>query len=504
MKHSRIHYTFISLLAAMFFLTSPNGSAAEEPGAFSGEKSTWHGFDRYDFFLDEQTMAIKPAPAAGEVAGQRRCIVVVPMEAAAGKPWSWRGCYWDHQPQSEIELLKRGFHIAYITADTNRKPDKLWDAWYTFLTEQHGLSKKPCFIGMSRGGEYEYTWATRNPTKVSCICADNPGANPEIFSNLPELARNDVPVLQICGSIDPLLGRNALVFESMYQQLGGRMSMMIKDGSGHHPHSLIDPTPIADFFVQSVQSTPGDPPAFVGQRFTKTSYYSNASIYREYPTEHTFITCRGPMFTDCYDRHVFSLPGVQGVITVIAPKSAAAGKPWVYRADWVGRDATVDQALLAQGFHIVTGPVSYNFDNVIAEDWNAVYKHLIENGFSKKPVMEGASGAAAAVYAWAIENPDKVSCIYAENPLLHSPAIKIKPLDNLSPLAKAAVPIFHACGSLDPNLESNTREAEKRYKELGGKFTVLVSEGQGHFPSSPKETQPVLDFIAASISAAGN
>ena len=53
--------------------------------------------------------------------------------------------------------------------------------------------------------------------------------------------------------------------------------------------------------------------------------------------------------------------------------------------------------------------------------------------------MEGAGGAAGAVYAWAIENPDKVSCIYAENPILHTGGVKIQPLDNLAPLAKAGV-----------------------------------------------------------------
>jgi hypothetical protein len=31
-------------------------------------------------------------------------------------------------------------------------------------------------------------------------------------------------------------------------------------------------------------------------------------------------------------------------------------------------------------------------------------------------VLAGAGGAAGEAYAWAIENPEKVSCIYAENP----------------------------------------------------------------------------------------
>jgi hypothetical protein len=44
-------------------------------------------------------------------------------------------------------------------------------------------------------------------------------------------------------------------------------------------------------------------------------------------------------------------------IMVIAPSTAAAFMPWVYRASLVFRDAKVDQELLARGFHIVTGPV---------------------------------------------------------------------------------------------------------------------------------------------------
>jgi len=44
--------------------------------------------------------------------GKRRCVVVVPKKAAPGNPWSWQGCYWNHQPKPKVELLRRGFHIA--------------------------------------------------------------------------------------------------------------------------------------------------------------------------------------------------------------------------------------------------------------------------------------------------------------------------------------------------------------------------------------------------------
>src|ERR1700688_3963129 len=104
---------------------------------FEGEKTTWHGgFDRYDFIMDDATGAITPMkPPEKEAAsygidatlkdGKRRCVVVVPKKAAPGYPWSWQGCYWNHQPQTEVELLNRGFYIAYVAPDSGRQ-GKAW------------------------------------------------------------------------------------------------------------------------------------------------------------------------------------------------------------------------------------------------------------------------------------------------------------------------------------------------------------------------------------------
>src|SRR6201996_4038709 len=178
MKSSRREFieTGAMACAAAIVLTS-KAKAAQGYVPFQGEKTTWHeGFERYDFIMDDATGTITPMTApASEVTkfsidvslkdGKRRCVVVVPKNAAPGNPWSWRGCYWDHQPQTEVELLRRGFHIAYIAPD----PGKQWDAWYAFLTEKCGLSTKPAFVGMSKGGVNAYAWATVHPDKVGCI-----------------------------------------------------------------------------------------------------------------------------------------------------------------------------------------------------------------------------------------------------------------------------------------------------------------------------------------------
>ena len=124
----------------------------------------------------------------------------------------------------------------------------------------------------------------------------------------------------------------------------------------------------------------------------------------------------------------------------------------------------------------------------------------MDNGFSNKPVLKGTGAKAGEAYAWAVANPGKVSCIYARNPLMRSlMAGKAQPMDNLAALAKAGVPVLHDCGASDPWLESQTRVVEKRYKELGGKITVIVREGEGHFPLSPKDPKSVVDFIMTNV-----
>jgi pimeloyl-ACP methyl ester carboxylesterase len=476
--------------------------AADGYTPFDGEKSKWHdGFERHDFVMDEASLAITPFRKADDEGygvkapekGWRRCIVVVPKQPAVGNPWSWQGCYWDHEPQAEVELLRRGFHIAFITPN----PGKEWDAWYTYLTEQHGLSKKPAFDGMSMGGVNAYEWSTANPDKVSCIYADNPAIRPGAFAKLGDLAKNDVSLLNVCGSQDFLLERHTLAIEDRYHQLGGRITVMIKDGPAHHPHSLRDPKPIADWIEEHSRPAIARPD-FVDATFAKSYYYALGSVYNYLEREKTYVTCRGPGFTECYDRYNAKSESQWGLagLSVIVPKVVATGKPWVFRADPIGRDAAVDQALLAKGFHIVIAPLIAQAGPV-RQQWDAAYKLLVDHGFSKKAVMEGVGTAAGEAYAWAIENPDKVSCIYAENPALKSVMAKEAPIDHLDTLAKAGVPIIHTSGSLDPWLEGQTRITEKRYKELGGRMTVIVDEGRGHYPTAPRDPKPVVEFILA-------
>jgi hypothetical protein len=494
------------------FLCGLGGGAASLAAAgytpFEGEKTTWReGFDRYDFLMNDATGAIAPFRApAQEVSGfgidrtlkdgKRRCLVVVPKKAAPGYPWSWRGCYWDHEPQTEVELLRRGFHIAYVAPDAGRQ-GKAWDVFYRFLTGRHGLASKPAFIGMSKGGVNEFNWGVANPEKVACIYADNPALYDEDFARIWELAKYDVPLLHICGTEDMLLQKHTLAVEDIYHRAGGAITVVIKEGQAHHPHSLRNPKFIADWIAGRMERSAANRPAFADSTYARSHFYSLEPSFVYFKEEQTYATCRGPGFTESYDRYdaPARFPFKMGGMAIVAPRTVAAGKPWVFRADALDREATVDRALLAKGFHIVTPPLTAQ-SGMVRKQWDEVHGLLTGNGFSNKPVLEGTGAKAGEAYAWAIENPEKVACIYVRNPLLRSLMTKSPVIDGLSPLAEAGVAVMHDCGSLDPWLEEQTRAVERRYRKLGGRITVIVRKGEGHFPLSPKDPKPAVDFIA--------
>jgi pimeloyl-ACP methyl ester carboxylesterase len=273
--------------------------------------------------------------------------------------------------------------------------------------------------------------------------------------------------------------------------------MMIKEGTAHHPHSIKEASIIADFVEQNIKPTISDPLFADTNAFVKTYYYSLQNTYQYLKIENTYATCRGPWFTPTYAVYMAKADtryGIKG-LTIIAPDKPAAGKPWVFRADRIlPRDATVEQALLARGYYIVIPPITAQ-SGPVRKDWDKFYKMLVAKGFSKKPVMEGTGAYAGEVYEWAIYNPDKVSCIYVDNAAMRSLMEKTQPIDTLAPLAKAGIPALHVSGALDPWLPTDTRIAEQRYNALGGKMTVMIIPGEGHFPLVPRAPEQIVAFI---------
>lgn len=221
----------------------------------------------------------------------RNCKVVSPKKVAKGQPWVWRARFWGHEPQTDIALLERGFHIAYMDVAEmygNDESVKLWNQFYDYM-QIIGMSKKVVLEGMSRGGIYAYNWALQNPTKLAAVYADAPvldmkswpgglGKGPgskddwsifkndfnlteeqaKIFKNSPLdnaelIAKGGYPMLHVVGDADEVVpvDENTNPFEVRIKSAGGDITVIHKKGIGHHPHSLANPTPIVDFILKS-------------------------------------------------------------------------------------------------------------------------------------------------------------------------------------------------------------------------------------------------------------
>jgi hypothetical protein len=67
-------FTSLAILVAVALVHGPNGAAGAEAYApFECDKTSWHGFVRYDFVMDEQPLAITWAVSArGVVANSKQ------------------------------------------------------------------------------------------------------------------------------------------------------------------------------------------------------------------------------------------------------------------------------------------------------------------------------------------------------------------------------------------------------------------------------------------------
>jgi pimeloyl-ACP methyl ester carboxylesterase len=234
-----------------------------------------------------------------------------------------------------------------------------------------------------------------------------------------------------------------------------------------------------------------------------------------------------------FDRYDFKVNGKSAIVVV--PKQPLPGKPWLWRGEFFGAFANADAALVANGFYLVYLTVPDLFGSPEAtKSWDEFYAELTgKYGFAKKAALIGLSRGGLYCYNWAIANPDKVACIYADAPVCDFkswPGGKLKglgkgegsagewqkllkaygfksdaeatayqgnPVDNLKPLADAHVPLLHVYGDADTTVpwDENTGIIAKHYRELGGSITLIPKSGVGHHPHGLQDPAPIVDFI---------
>lgn len=202
--------------------------------------------------------------------------LVCPNTATNGN-WALKTEYFDAFPDTQLELLARGWHIAYNEninrwaepRDLERKAD-----FVEFVSKEFSLSERCVPIGMSCGGMYAVKLAALIPEKIAGLYLDAPVINllscpctlgvakislydeyfeltgrtisemlsyrDHPFDKLPILLKNNIPILLVAGDSDGVVpySENGILVEKYYKENGGNIQVFIKPGCDHHPHGL--------------------------------------------------------------------------------------------------------------------------------------------------------------------------------------------------------------------------------------------------------------------------
>ena len=235
-------------------------------------ESCWNGFKRIDF----------------EFQG-RKAILVFPKEENKTDKWMLKTEYFDAFPALDIEMVGKGWHLAYVSNQTRWCLDVDLDikkAFADYLTKEYGLAEKCVPVGMSCGGMIAVKFAAKYPEKVSCLYLDAPVMNllscpcgvgmaggdmyqemvdatgwtksflinfrEHPVDKVPALYENHIPVMLVYGKDDLVVPycENGAILEKYYREKGGIIQTIGKDHCGHHPHGLEDNTPIVTFIEQ--------------------------------------------------------------------------------------------------------------------------------------------------------------------------------------------------------------------------------------------------------------
>ena len=262
------------MVTSTLLMTSIPG---EDAKPFPGMESRWEGFVRHDFQVDGANV-----------------IVVEPDKPLPGRPWAWRGEFFGAFPNADIELVRRGWHLAYIgVPDLFGSPKAMSPLGEVLRRAGQGPRAGPEARPdrPEPGALYCMAWAAAHPDRTLAVYLDNgvcdfkswPGGKPKGLGtgqgspaewqkllkaygfkddreaiasklnpvdNLAPLAKAKIPILLVYGDSDKVVPHqeNSEVVYDRYKALGGPVERIVKPGQDHHPHGLTDPSPIVEFF----------------------------------------------------------------------------------------------------------------------------------------------------------------------------------------------------------------------------------------------------------------
>ena len=258
------HLVLVLTVAAVAVISSAR--AADE-----GETRTmWNGFDRLDFKVEG-----------------RASVLLLPKTPAPGRPWIWRMDDFDSEPQVDLALLARGWHVAYMDVKGLYGAPRaiaLMGSYYAHALAFFDLSKRVVLEGFGVGGLAAFNFAVAHPTRVAALSLDAPvldirswpgrdrsskawveclaaynfsetsaaayKAGP--LDRIEVVARAGIPIIAVCSQADTEVSfaENAAVLAKRYRELNGDIQMILKPGAEPLPHGLKDPMPVVDFLLK--------------------------------------------------------------------------------------------------------------------------------------------------------------------------------------------------------------------------------------------------------------
>lgn len=216
--------------------------------------------------------------------------LICPEYPVSGNPWVWRTEFLYAFNTADMKLLERGFYIVYCCYSDEYGSERsvdLFKEFHDYITEKYHLNIKASLFGFSRGALYAVNYSLKYPEDVSSVYLDAPvidlrswpgglwnglgspdewqdcksrilgiSSDEEIdnikinpINHLIEFAETDIPVLLIAGDSDRYVpyDENGRFVADIFYKMNKKITVIIKPGCDHHPHSLENVDPIIDF-----------------------------------------------------------------------------------------------------------------------------------------------------------------------------------------------------------------------------------------------------------------